>query len=133
MTLHECFAAADELASSGVATRVIDAYSVKPIDRDTVIEACRVTDSRLVVVEDHSPEGGLGSAVLEALADASVPALKVAHLAVSGLPDSGTPAESPRRRRHLVPSHHRRRPGAGRHMMPTNHDSRPYEDTKETR
>lgn len=46
-----------------------------------------------MVVEDHYPEGGLGSAVLEALADASVPPLRVAHLAVSGLPTSGTPAE----------------------------------------
>jgi transketolase len=93
VTLHECLAAADELAGSGVAVRVIDAYSVKPIDRDALVEACRVTDSRLVVVEDHYPEGGIGSAVLEALADASVPPLQVAHLAVRGLPTSGTPAE----------------------------------------
>jgi transketolase len=93
VTLHECLAAADELAGSGVAVRVIDAYSVKPIDRDALVEACRVTDSRLVVAEDHYPEGGIGSAVLEALADASVPPLQVAHLAVRGLPTSGTPAE----------------------------------------
>ena len=93
VTLHECLAAADELAGSGVGVRVIDAYSVKPIDRDALVEACRVTDSRLVVAEDHYPEGGIGSAVLEALADASVPPLRVAHLAVRGLPTSGTPAE----------------------------------------
>jgi transketolase len=93
VTLHECLAAADELAGSGVAVRVIDAYSVKPIDRDALVEACRVTDGRLVVAEDHYPEGGIGSAVLEALADASVPPLQVAHLAVRGLPTSGTPAE----------------------------------------
>ena len=93
VTLHECLAAADELADSGIAVRVIDVYSVKPIDRVTLVEACRVTDSRLVVVEDHYPEGGIGSAVLEALADASVPPLQIAHLAVSGLPTSGTPAE----------------------------------------
>ncbi|MGI8760796.1 MAG: transketolase [Jatrophihabitantaceae bacterium] len=93
VTLHECLAAADELADTGITARVIDAYSVKPIDRDTLIEACRVTGSRLVVAEDHYPEGGLGGAVLEALADAGVPALRVAHLAVSGLPTSGTPTE----------------------------------------
>jgi transketolase len=93
VTLHECLTAAEELRSSGVAVRVIDAYSVKPIDRDALVEACRVTDSRLVVAEDHYPQGGLASAVLEALADASVPALRVAHLAVRGLPTSGTPAQ----------------------------------------
>jgi len=93
VTLHECLAAADELAEAGIAARVIDVYSLKPIDRDTLIDACRVTGSRLVVVEDHYPEGGLGGAVLEALADADVPALHIAHLAVRDLPGSGTPAE----------------------------------------
>ena len=82
-----------ELAGLGVKARVIDAYSVKPIDREALVEACKVTGSRLVVVEDHYPEGGLGSAVLEALGNASVPALRVAHLAVQGLPTSGRPAE----------------------------------------
>ena len=93
VTLHECLAAADELATAGISARVIDAYSVKPIDRDTLIDACRITGSRLVVVEDHYPEGGLGGAVFEALADADVPALHIAHLAVPDLPGSGTPAE----------------------------------------
>ena len=93
MTLHECLTAADELAAAGITARVIDAYSVKPIDRDTLIDACLVTGGRLVVAEDHYPEGGLGSAVLEALADAGVPPLQVAHLAVRGLPGSGTPTE----------------------------------------
>ncbi|MEP7160174.1 MAG: transketolase [Dermatophilaceae bacterium] len=93
VTLHECLAAADELAKTGIRARVIDAYSIKPIDRDALLEAAQVTGSRLVVVEDHYPEGGLGSAVLEVLADASVPALHVAHLAVTDLPGSGTPAE----------------------------------------
>jgi transketolase len=93
VTLHECLVAAEELAASGVAARVIDAYSVKPIDRQALVDAAMVTGSRLVVAEDHYPEGGLGSAVLEALANAAVPPLRVAHLAVSGLPTSGTPAE----------------------------------------
>jgi transketolase len=90
VTLHECFAAADVLAASGVAIRVIDLYSIKPIDRDTLVEACHATGGRLVVVEDHYPEGGIGSAVLEALADVNVP-LRVTHLAVRALPGSGTP------------------------------------------
>jgi transketolase len=93
VTLHECLVAADELATSGISVRVIDAYSVKPIDREALIAACQVTGSQLVVVEDHYPEGGIGSAVLEALADASVPSLQVAHLAVHGLPTSGTAAQ----------------------------------------
>ncbi|MGI9005605.1 MAG: transketolase C-terminal domain-containing protein, partial [Streptosporangiaceae bacterium] len=93
VTLHECLAAAAALAASGIAVRVIDTYSVKPLDRDPLVDSCRVTGSRLVVAEDHYPEGGLGSAVLEALADAPVPPLRVAHLAVQGLPTSGTPAE----------------------------------------
>ncbi len=93
VSLHECLAAAEELVQAGIPTRVIDAFSIKPIDRDTLLEACQVTGSRLVVVEDHYPEGGLGSAVLDVLADAAVPALHVAHLAVADLPGSGTPAE----------------------------------------
>ncbi len=67
VTLHECLAAADELAAEGILARVIDAYSIKPIDRDALIDACRVTGSRLVVAEDHYPEGGLGAAVLQVL------------------------------------------------------------------
>ena len=93
VTLHECLTAADELANNGIAARVIDLYSIKPLDRDALMDACRVTGSRLVIVEDHYPAGGLGGAVLEALADAGVPALNVAHLAVGNLPGSGTPAE----------------------------------------
>ena len=93
VTVHECLAAAEKLAGLGVKARVIDAYSVKPIDRAALIEACEATGSRLVIAEDHYPEGGLGSAVLEALANVHVPALRIAHLAVQGLPTSGRPAE----------------------------------------
>lgn len=93
VTLHECLSAADELAAAGIAARVIDLNSIKPIDRDTLIAACRDTGGRMVVVEDHYPEGGIGSAVLEALADAVVPPLQLAHLAVSGLPTSGKPVQ----------------------------------------
>jgi transketolase len=93
VTLHECLVAADLLADAGIPVRVIDLYSIKPLDRDTLVAACEHTDGRLVIVEDHYREGGIGGAILEALADASVPALRVAHLAVRALPGSGTPAE----------------------------------------
>ncbi len=93
VTLHECLTAADELAGTGIPTRIIDLYSIKPLDADALFEACQVTGSRLVIVEDHYPSGGIGGAVLEALADAGVPALRVAHLAVGDLPGSGTPAQ----------------------------------------
>jgi len=92
VTLHNCLAAADELDRDGIRARVVDLYSVKPIDTETLVEAAEATDGRLVVVEDHYPAGGLGGAVLEALNDADHP-VHIAHLAVRGLPTSGTPAE----------------------------------------
>ncbi|GAB3610015.1 transketolase [Humibacter ginsengiterrae] len=93
VTLHECLAAAEQLAQDGIAARVIDLYSIKPLDRDTLIDTCRTTGGRLVVAEDHYPQGGIGGAVMEALADADLPQLRVALLRVSGLPMSGQPAE----------------------------------------
>ncbi|MFE9955681.1 transketolase [Micromonospora sp. NPDC005299] len=92
VTVHNCLAAADELAREGIDARVIDLYSVKPIDRQRLLDAVRDTGGRLVVVEDHYPQGGLGSAVLEALADLAEP-VRVNHLAVRGLPGSGTPVQ----------------------------------------
>ncbi|MDG4800725.1 transketolase [Micromonospora sp. WMMD980] len=92
VTVHVCLAAADELTREGIAARVVDLYSIKPVDRERLREAVRDTGGRLVVVEDHYPEGGLGSAVLEALADLAEP-VRVQHLAVRGLPGSGTPAQ----------------------------------------
>lgn len=93
VTLHECLAAAEKLAETGIPTRVIDLYSIKPLDRDTLVDTCRVTNGRLVVVEDHYPQGGIGAAVMEALADADVGELHVTLLGVAGLPMSGQPAE----------------------------------------
>jgi transketolase len=92
VTLHNCLAAADQLASDGISARVIDLYSLKPIDTDTLLAAADATEDRLVVVEDHHPQGGMGGAVLEALSDAGHPA-RIIHLAVRGLPGSGTPEE----------------------------------------
>jgi transketolase len=90
VTLHNCLAAADQLAEQGIRAGVIDLYSVKPIDRQTLVDAARATGGRIVIVEDHYPEGGLGEAVLEALAGEP---LRPVHLAVRDLPTSGTATE----------------------------------------
>ena len=93
VTLHGCLAAADQLKEEGISARVIDLYSVKPIDTATLTAAAAATRGRLVLVEDHHPEGGLGSAVLDALAGAGPTELTVAHLAVTEMPGSGTSEE----------------------------------------
>ncbi|WP_462186680.1 transketolase, partial [Frankia sp. CcWB2] len=92
VTLHESLAAAGTLAAEGIAARVVDLYSVKPVDAATLADAARATGGRIVVTEDHYPEGGLASAVLESLSDGSVP-LSVRHLAVRSLPGSGASQE----------------------------------------
>jgi transketolase len=92
VTLHNCLAAADQLGRDGITARVVDLYSLKPIDTETLLAAADATGDRLVVVEDHYPQGGIGGAVLEAFSDAGRP-ISISHLAVSGLPGSGTPAE----------------------------------------
>jgi transketolase len=92
VTLHNCLAAADELARDGIRARVLDLYSVKPISTDTLLESANATAGRLVLAEDHYPAGGLGGAVLEAFNDIGHP-VRMTHLAVRGLPGSGTPAE----------------------------------------
>jgi transketolase len=88
ITLHEALKAAETLAGEGTSVRVIDLYSVKPIDADTI----RGITTPIVTVEDHGAQGGLGEAVLAALADADErPPVQV--LAVRELPHSGKPAE----------------------------------------
>jgi transketolase len=93
VTLHACLAAAERLAGDGIRARVIDLYSVKPIDTATLAAAAAVTDGRLVVAEDHHPEGGICSAVTAALLEMGPLSLRVAHLAVRELPGSGTSEE----------------------------------------
>lgn len=104
ITLHECVKAYEELKSQGIAVRVIDLYSVKPVDVKTLELAAKETGT-LVVVEDHWPEGGLGDAVMEAFSikgppargaklagkDAKLP--KVVKIAVREMPGSGAPHE----------------------------------------
>jgi transketolase len=93
ITLHESLRAFEQLRSEGIRARVIDAYTVKPIDRESLHEAARVTGGRLVVVEDHWSEGGLGDAVLDAFVGAMEKVPTVIKLAVRSMPTSGTPAE----------------------------------------
>jgi transketolase len=91
ITLHEAIAAAELLAVDGIPARVIDCYSVKPVDATGLASAAQQT-KRMVVAEDHWPEGGLGDAVREALAEAGE-SPRIAHLAVREMPGSGKPAE----------------------------------------
>jgi transketolase len=88
ITVHEALKAADALADEGISARVIDCYSVKPIDAETL----RAAGTPIVTVEDHWAEGGLGEAVLAALADADERP-RVVTLAVRELPHSGKPAQ----------------------------------------
>ncbi len=92
ITLHEAIAAADELAAGGTNVRVIDLYSIKPLDEVGLLEAVDATGGRLVTVEDHWREGGLGEAVIASLSRAGR-SLQVQQLAVTELPGSGKPQE----------------------------------------
>lgn len=85
-TVHEALKAYEQLQRDGIAVRVIDAYSIKPIDVG-VLRAAADATGRIVTVEDHYPAGGLGEAVLQALADRPVP---LTVLAVNKTPMSGT-------------------------------------------
>jgi transketolase len=89
ITLHEALAAHEDLAREGVPVRVIDLYSVKPVDEITLAEAARET-GLILTVEDHVAEGGLGDAVRSALAAQTV---RILSLAVRKVPMSGKPAE----------------------------------------
>jgi transketolase len=92
ITVHEALEAMRRLAKEGIGARILDVYSIKPIDRRTLLESVAATQGRLVTVEDHWPEGGLGDAVLDALADLGF-SLHAVKLAVRDLPGSGQPAE----------------------------------------
>src|SRR5947208_802445 len=91
VTVHEALKAADALEEDGITARVIDAYSIKPIDEETLQAAAEAT-GRIVTVEDHFPEGGLGDAVLAALAEKDEHP-SVLKLAVREMPRSGKPEE----------------------------------------
>jgi transketolase len=91
VTVHESLAAADILAKHKIDARVIDLYSIKPLDAAAVVDAVRQTGN-IIVAEDHWAQGGLGDAVLETLADAESGA-RVRRLAVHGVPTSVRPEE----------------------------------------
>jgi transketolase len=93
VTLHQCVHAAEILANEDISARVIDCYSVKPVDVATLCAAADATDGRVVVVEDHHPEGGLGSAVIHALVSNGQRCLSIKHLAVREMPGSGSGSE----------------------------------------
>ncbi|MFZ0736129.1 MAG: transketolase [Candidatus Acidiferrales bacterium] len=93
ITVHEALKAADQLKEQGIAIRVIDLYCVKPLDGKAIAAEIGATGGRLVTVEDHFEEGGIGEAVLTALADASAAPSKSRRLAVHGMPHSGKPDE----------------------------------------
>ena len=90
VTVFEALAAHDQLKAAGTSIRVIDLYSLQPIDRDALIAAARATGGRLITVEDHYPAGGIGDAVAEAVAGAGY---TVYRLAVREIPRSGKPEE----------------------------------------
>uniref|UniRef100_A0A8C7KK07 transketolase n=1 Tax=Oncorhynchus kisutch TaxID=8019 RepID=A0A8C7KK07_ONCKI len=91
VTLHEALTAADQLASEGVNIRVIDPFTIKPLDAATIVSSARATGGRIITVEDHYREGGLGEAVLSAVGEE--PGIMVTRLAVNRIPRSGKPQE----------------------------------------
>lgn len=93
VTLHEALKAADQLKSQGIPIRVVDLYCVKPIDGKAIAGQITATAGRLITVEDHWPEGGIGEAVLSALAQAGVAPSKSRLIAVRDMPHSGKPDE----------------------------------------
>jgi len=91
VTVPEAMQAAETLAAEDIGVRVIDLYSIKPIDVEGLRAAAEAT-GRIITVEDHYPEGGVGDAVLAALAESGAEA-RVVKLAVDDMPHSGKPAE----------------------------------------
>jgi transketolase len=93
VTVFEALKAYDQLKTQGVAIRVIDLYSVAPVDRGGLVAAAKASKGRLITVEDHYAAGGIGDAVAETVAGAGVPGLIVHRIAVREIPRSGKPDE----------------------------------------
>ncbi|MBS3074236.1 transketolase [Candidatus Pacearchaeota archaeon] len=96
VTLHECLSAYKELRKKGINTAVIDLYCIKPLNGRELREFILMHGSRCIVAEDHHPEGGIGDAVRSALGDsgdAGSARIRTEHLAVHGIPHSGTTEE----------------------------------------
>ena len=90
VTVFEALKAYEVLKAAGTAIRVVDLYSVSPVDREALLAAAGATGGRLITVEDHYPAGGIGDAVAEAVADGG---FTVQRLAVRAIPRSGKPEE----------------------------------------
>jgi transketolase len=90
VTVFEALKAYEQLKSAGTSIRVVDLYSVSPVDRDALVAAARATGGHLITVEDHYPAGGIGDAVADAVAGAG---FTVRRLAVREIPRSGKPEE----------------------------------------
>jgi len=89
VTLHEALKAAQELkAKHKINVRVIDPFTIKPIDKETIISNAKQCGDKVITIEDHYPEGGIGEAVTSALAQESI---KIQMLAVREIPRSGPP------------------------------------------
>jgi len=91
VTLVEATKAADTLAAKGINIRVMDPFTIKPLDTKAVVDNAAACGGRVVTVEDHYPEGGLGDAVLAAVASSRN--IMVRKLAVNAVPRSGPPAD----------------------------------------
>ena len=89
ITLHEALAAYESLEKTGIKIRVIDLYSIKPIDK-VVLEKAAVETRGIIVVEDHYPQGGMADAVREAVGNIGT---AIYSLAVTKIPRSGKPQE----------------------------------------
>jgi len=88
ITVHEALKAFEELKNDKISVRIIDCYSVKPIDKQTLLESASETNHKIIVVEDHYIQGGLGDAVLEAVAEYPI---QVYKMAIIDRPHSGKP------------------------------------------
>lgn len=91
VTLHEALAAAEQLKKDKINIRIIDPFTIKPLDKKTIVENAKATNGRLITVEDHYHEGGIGEAVAAAVV--GVPGITLKSLAVSHVPRSGKPTE----------------------------------------
>lgn len=91
ITLEEGMKATEQLAGEGIGVRVVDPFTLKPIDRATLLECAKATGGKILTVEDHYHEGGLGEAVAGALANE--PGIIVERIAVNEIPRSGKPDE----------------------------------------
>lgn len=91
VTLHEALAAADSLSQQGISIRVIDPFTIKPLDAANIISSAKATGGQVITVEDHYREGGIGEAVCAAVS--GEPDILVQQLAVSEVPQCGTPSE----------------------------------------